>query len=98
MLLYTCNRSTPAILATLLPLLAGNDSLLLFEDGVYAAVDTPSLRETLAGLPAGIRLHVLGEDLAARGISGIIHPGFSRVDYAAFVALTLEHVRVVNWN
>lgn len=97
-MLYTCNKADTHILATLLPLLNADDALLLLENGVYAALDTAQGQALFAALPATVARHVLTEDLAARGISDRIQPAFSSVDYAGFVALSLAHAQVVNWN
>jgi tRNA 2-thiouridine synthesizing protein B len=97
MTLHTFNKSPAqgaAMLAQCLLALAPGDSLLFIEDAVYAAL-AGGLPDTL---PQDVRLYVLSEDLAARGISARIRPEFSRVDYQGFVALCLQHARVVNWN
>lgn len=95
MILHTLNKASLKVLSyDCLSLLSPGDSLLLLEDGVYAALpDAPPLT-----LPEGVRLYVLAEDLAARGISDRIPPAFTRVDYAGFVALCLAHVKVINWS
>lgn len=97
MILHTFNKSpshSPDLLQSCLLALLPGDSLLLIEDGVYAALGAIAPPQ----LPANVRLYLLSEDLAARGISARIPPEFSRVDYQGFVSLCLQHAKVVNWN
>jgi len=91
MTLHTFNKApTPDRLQLLDP----GDAVLLIEDGVYAAQEgQPQLT-----VPAGVSLHVLTPDLAARGISARIRPEFCSVDHAGFVGLSLAHAKVINWN
>ena len=65
-------------------------TLLLLEDGVYAAL-TPRDIPTRA-------FYVLAEDLAARGLErGDLAPGITALDIKGFVALTVAHSPVVSW-
>ena len=66
-------------------------TLLLLEDGVYAA---------LAPRNVPVRaLYVLAEDLAARGLSGAdLAPGVTAVDVKGFVALTVAHSPIAAWS
>ena len=65
-------------------------TLLLLEDGVYAALAPRSV-------PARA-LYVLAEDLAARGLDrGHLAPGITALDMKGFVALTVAHSPVVSW-
>lgn len=75
------------------------DTLLLLQDGVYAAVahaPMPALllREAAAN---GIGLYALLPDVDARGLAGRLHPGFRLVDDNGFVELTERHPRTVSW-
>lgn len=70
------------------------DALLLIEDGVYAAT-CPTLAAFAE--PAELRLFALAGDLAARGISARIPAFLTPVDYGEFVALSVQHARVVSW-
>lgn len=77
-----------------LQLLAAGDAVLLLEEAVYAAQQVlPPLP-----VPAGVTLHVLAADLAARGIAARIRPDFCSIDHAGFVDLSLAHAKVINWN
>jgi tRNA 2-thiouridine synthesizing protein B len=60
------------------------DTVLLIEDGVYAAMSGGAAASNLEGLDVS----VLGSDLAARGISeDKLVEGVSVIDYAGFVDL-----------
>lgn len=101
MTLHTFNKSQEAGEARLhacLRLLAPGDSLLLLEDGVYVAAQLQPGMRIRNMIPAGVALHVLDADLAARGISARIPAEFTVIDYTGFVRLCLAHARVVNWN
>ena len=79
-------------LAACLATLSAGDALLLLEDGVQGA-----LGAHLDPLPAGVACHVLGPDVAARGLEARIDPSIARLDYAGFVAACAAHDRVVSW-
>jgi len=67
-----------------------DSTLLLLEDGVYAAL-TPH------AIPARA-LYVLAEDLAARGLSrSDLAPGITAIDMKGFVALTVAHSPIAAW-
>jgi tRNA 2-thiouridine synthesizing protein B len=100
MTLHTYNKSLDAgeaHLAGCLRTLASGDSLLLLEDGVYAALSMGEGTELGNIIPDGVALYALAPDLAARGISAKIPAYFSGIDYPDFVRLCLAHPRVVNW-
>lgn len=72
--------------------------LILFEDGVYAALEgtqvAPKIKDSLGRL----KIHVLGPDLRARGFSEErVIEGISVVDYAGFVDLAAEYDKVQAW-
>ena len=70
------------------------DTVLLIEDGVYAAMKSGAAASKLSGLDVA----VLGPDLAARGISeDTLIEGVSVVDYAGFVDLTVQKDKVQSW-
>ncbi len=67
-----------------------DSTLLLLEDGVYAAL-TPDAIPVRA-------LYVLAEDLAARGLSSADLPaGVTAIDMKGFVALTVAHSPIAAW-
>lgn len=92
--LHVINKTDASLWRTCAAALGSGDALLLIEDAVYAALPAESV---VAQIPAGVQLCALAEDLAARGISARIRPGFSRASYNDFVALSLAHDRVVSW-
>ncbi len=96
--LHTLNRPgyRDVPLRTCLALLRPGDALLLIEDGVYAAVDTPGNRELWHGLPERVACHVLAPDVHARGLSRL-QSVFTPVDDAGFVDLVCHHDKTVNW-
>ena len=68
------------------------DSLLLFENGVYHALKQP-LTQSL-NLQ---QIYVLLSDATARGIALNKDTDLRLIDYAEFVALTCEHDKVIAW-
>jgi tRNA 2-thiouridine synthesizing protein B len=71
-----------------------DDTLLLFEDGVYAAVKSGKASAKIAGH----KVSVLGPDLAARGISkDKLADGIDVIDYAGFVDLVETNDKVQSW-
>ncbi len=98
MTLHVINKTDAALWQLLLNAVMPADAVLLIEDAVYAALPGyPLVTDLLATYPA-LQFHVLADDLAARGISAKIRPGFACVTCSEFVALTIDHARVVNWH
>ena len=72
-------------------------AVLLYEDGVYAAMKGTAIEQKLASVQ-GVKFYVLGPDIKARGIdSARLIDGIEVVDYAGFVDLATEHDKVVAW-
>lgn len=70
------------------------DTLLLIEDGVYAAIASGMAAAKLQGL----KVAALGADLKARGIGeDKLVAGIQIVDYAGFVDLVETTDRVQSW-
>ncbi len=70
------------------------DQLLLIEDGVYGAIKSGKA----AGLLNGLKVSVLGPDLAARGIpEDKLADGVDIIDYAGFVDLVEANDKVQSW-
>lgn len=97
MMLYTINKS-PFLshnLERCLRCAPAGAPILLYEDGVYAALAGSGveglLREALAAHP----VYALGPDLQARGLTRLIE-GVEVVGYEGFVDLAVEH-NVVPW-
>ena len=96
-MLYTVNKSplTTTNLETCLAIAPEGEPILLYEDGVYAALDggrlSTRIKEALERHP----IYALEADLEARGIQRIIE-GIQVIDYDGFVGLVEEH-NVVPW-
>jgi tRNA 2-thiouridine synthesizing protein B len=96
-MLYTVNKSPTSStnLASLLRIAPAGAPILLYEDGVYAAlasaVCASLLREALAQHP----VYALGADLKARGIVRPVD-GVRVIGYDGFVELVEQH-DVVPW-
>jgi tRNA 2-thiouridine synthesizing protein B len=93
-LLHTVNKSPfeRNSLETCLRIAVAGSSVLLIEDGVYAAVNGTSLNSTLSDAGNRLQFYVLGPDLAARGLSeSDVMEGIEIVDYDGFVDLVIEH-------
>jgi tRNA 2-thiouridine synthesizing protein B len=70
------------------------DTLLLIEDGVYAALAAGKAAAKMEGL----KVAALGSDLKARGIAeDKLVEGIQIVDYAGFVDLVETTDRVQSW-
>jgi len=74
------------------------DPVLLFEDGVYAALKGTNAEQPLKAALAEQSIYVLGPDLAARGFAeDRVIDGIKVVDYAGFVDLAAENDKVQAW-
>jgi len=74
------------------------DPVLLFEDGVYAALKGTQAEGSLKAALAEQSLYVLGPDLAARGFAeDRVIDGIKVVDYAGFVDLAAGNDKVQAW-
>ncbi len=71
-----------------------SSTVLLIEDGVYAALKGSSVADKLSG---GAKVVALQSDVAARGIEGNLADGVETVDYAAFVDLVADNEKVQSW-
>lgn len=92
--LVNSSPSSDGSLAACLRSASDGDAVLLFEDGVYAALATVA---AALRVPAGVQLHVLEPDARARGLTGRMQDDILGVDHDGFVRLTVEHERVVTW-
>ena len=73
-------------------------SILLIEDGVYAALAKASHADTIAARMEDLSFYALGPDVAARGLSDTpLTDGISVVDYEGFVDLVAEHEVAQSW-
>ena len=99
-MLHTVNKSPfeRNTLDSCLRLAKKGSAILLFEDGVYAAMEGIETSGKVEAAMAGHPIFVLGPDLAARGIAGEdLIDGIVTVDYGGFVDLVVEHGTVQGW-
>lgn len=93
-LLHTVNKSPfeRNSLETCLRIAVEGSSVLLIEDGVYAAMKGTRLNGALSDAGNRLQFYVLGPDLAARGLSEAdVMEGIEVVDYDGFVDLVARH-------
>lgn len=85
-------------LASCLRLAQAGSAILLFEDGVYAALQNTVQAELMTAQVATFAFYVLGPDLAARGLSTAqLIGGITVIDYEGFVDLVVEHDSSQSW-
>lgn len=99
-MLHTVNKSPfeRPNLDSCLRLARKGSAILLYEDGVYAALRNTAATDRLAAVVGDYALFVLGPDLAARGIEAEqVIDGVTIVDYGGFVDLAVEHGPVQSW-
>jgi len=73
------------------------DAILLIEDGVYGAADTPSNEAVISRCQPGVTFYVLAEDMAARALPAC-SGSFKTVGYSGFVDLVCQHQNSVSWS
>ena len=99
-LLHTVNKSPfeKNSLETCLRIAAAGSSVLLIEDGVYAALKGTAVEDKVRAAAKNFAFYVLGPDLRARGFDeGQLIEGVKVVDYGGFVDLVVEHDKVQSW-
>ena len=99
-ILHLINKSPTerSALDSCLRLAKPGSSILLIEDGVYAALEKTAHGTKLAGRMEDFSFYVLGPDIAARGLSdAALIEGMTVVDYAGFVDLVAEHHVTQSW-
>jgi len=70
-------------------------SILLYEDGIYAAMPGTSVSDKVSSIAGDIKVYVLKEDLMLRGVDKVMD-GITQVDYAGFVDL-VEESKTASW-
>jgi tRNA 2-thiouridine synthesizing protein B len=97
MILHTVNKSpyTDQTLHSCLKAAKDDDTLLLIEDGVYAALNSGEYSDLVKS--ARPRIVALAPDLQARGLLDKLLDCVETVGYAGFVDLTSTHSKVVSW-
>jgi tRNA 2-thiouridine synthesizing protein B len=99
-MLHLVNKSPfeRTALDSCLRLAVPGSSILLIEDGVYAAVQNAAHAEKIAGRMEDFSFYVLGPDVAARGLNDTpLIEGITAVDYEGFVDLVAEHDVTQSW-
>ena len=99
-MLHTMNKSPfeKSTLDSCLRFAQQGASILLLEDGVYAAMRGTAAEEKMIAAGNSHKIFVLGPDLKARGLAveNVIE-GIEMVDYGGFVDLTVSHDSVQSW-
>jgi tRNA 2-thiouridine synthesizing protein B len=96
-MLYMVNKSPLMThnLETCLAVAPTGEPILLYEDGVYGAMDGGRLAGQVQAALGQRPIYALQADLEARGVRRVI-AGIQVVDYDGFVGLVEEH-NVVPW-
>ena len=99
MTLHTVSKSplTNNALESCFRICRPGDSILLLEDGVYAACANIGEGCVLSGMHLVDKIYVLSEDVDARGIAKLLLPEVESVDYKGFVELTCVHEKTISW-
>ena len=99
-MLHTVNKSPfeRTTLDSCLRFAQEGSSILLIEDGVYAAMRGTAAEDKMTAAGNRHKIYVLGPDLKARGLAeeNVIE-GIEMVDYGGFVDLTVSHENVQSW-
>lgn len=80
-----------------LRLASPGSTILLVEDGVYAALKGTAVADKVNGAMKNLSFRVLSEDLEARGVADKVMDGVEKVNYDGFVDLVTESDRVQSW-
>jgi len=96
-MLYMVNKSPLMThnLETCLVVAPEGEPILLYEDGVYAAMDGGRLADQIRAALERHPVYALEADLEARGIQRLVE-GIQVIDYDGFVGLVEDH-DVVPW-
>lgn len=96
-MLYTVNKSPWATnsLESVLRVAQEGSPILLYEDGVYAAISGAKTESLVQSALDDHPVYALEEDLEARGIQGVMD-GIQLIGYDGFVTLVEEH-NVAPW-
>ena len=81
-----------------LRLAEAGSSVLLLEDGVYAALSNAESAGAVGKRMTELTVYVLGPDVSARGLDDTpLIDGINVVDYGGFVDLVVEHDVAQSW-
>lgn len=100
-MLHIINRSPTesAALSSCLRYAQAGHAILFIANGVLATLD--NCKDTIALIKTALTqqdLYALEPDLIARGVLSRVLPGIKLIDYAGFVALTVQHQPIQNWS
>lgn len=99
-MLHIVNKSPSerASLTSCLRLAEAGSSILLIEDGVYAAMAGSSFSDQLLTQKDKFKFYVLDTDLQARGLNDVaLIESVTLVDYEGFVDLVTTHGASQSW-
>ena len=98
-MLHIVNKShaQTRTLESCLRLAKDGSTLLLIEDGIYAATSGGAASSGLAQAATRLKVYALQPDVEARGMSGKLIDGVSSIDYGGFVDLVVEHPNNQSW-
>ena len=99
-MLHTVNKSpySSKSLETCVGYALAGDTILLIEDGVFAAAKGGSAEATVKQGQESAKVYALGPDLKARGIAADkLVEGVEVVGYDGFVELAASADKVQNW-
>jgi tRNA 2-thiouridine synthesizing protein B len=98
-MLHTVNKSPfeHQALAACLKFARQGSSVLLIEDGVYAAASDTAVSPQMQEALKRVSIYALKSDLEARGMQNRVMDGVRLVDYGGFVDLVAEHNAVQSW-
>ena len=96
-MLHTVNKSpfSSTSLDLCLRFVKKGEPILLYEDGVYAALAGTAQEGKIKGALGSNPVYALSADVKARGVEKLIE-GVKVIDYGGWVDLTTEH-KVNNW-
>ena len=84
-------------LESCLRLATPGSTILLIEDGVYAALKGTGVADSINGAMKDFSFRVLDADLEARGVADKVMDGVEKVNYDGFVDLVTESDKVQSW-
>jgi tRNA 2-thiouridine synthesizing protein B len=72
-------------------------SILLIEDGIYAALDGTAISDQIKEAMKTKKVYALKPDVDARGVQSKVMDGIEQIDYTGFVNLVVENDKVQSW-
>ncbi len=98
-MLHTINKSPfeHNTFETCLKFVHKGSTVLLIEDGVYAAAKGTAVSKRVEEALKNVSIYALRPDVEARGMQNRVMDGVRLVDYEGFVDLVVEHNAVQSW-